>query len=191
MESRSIRASTSSGRAGVVVLATLLVVSLLLSGCSHEWRKKFVRKRKKEAAAPQAILALQPDAKAVFPADVRYRQHYAFWKSWHEELLGSLGTVHKRDVRYMDGVVSELRSMQALLSGRTAERLKEILVELSNLRDQWENAPATAPMPVSHRSRLEKLQREINKKFHYSEVKDSILPDPEPAEDPAESPGQK
>ncbi len=167
-----------------IVFTTLLAGSLLLSGCSPEWKRKFIRKRQKEVVAPQAILVLQPDHKAVFPPDVRYRQHYAFWKSWHGELLGSLGTIHKRDIRYMDGVVGELRAMQALLSGRPAERLKEILVELSNLQDRWESAPATSSVPVSHRSRLEKLQREINKKFHYSEVKESIVPDPLGRPDP-------
>jgi hypothetical protein len=170
----------------VVACFLLTAFCLLTSGCSQEWKKKFIRKRQKEVVAPQAILVLQPDHKAVFPPDVRYRQHYAFWKSWHGELLGSLGTIHKRDVRYMDGVISELRSMQVLLSGPPAERLKEILVELSNLQDRWERAPATSSAPVSHRSRLERLQREINKKFHYSEVKESIAPDPLGRADPSD-----
>ena len=145
---------------GKILVAFVLIAAVSLSGCSPEWRKKFVRKRKKEVAGPQAILVLQPDQKAVFPADVRYRQHYAFWKSWHGELLGSLGQIHKRDIRTMDGVISELRAMQTLLSGRPAERLREILVELSNLQDDWERAAPTSPMPVSHRGRLEKPRRE-------------------------------
>ncbi|GEM_PF-538291 len=181
------------GRSNLLAFVALgLVASLLLSGCSPEWKKKFVRKKKKgDLSGPQAILVLQPDAKAVFPPDVRYRQHYAFWKSWHSELLGSLGQIHKRDIRYMDGVIGELRAMQADLSGPPAERLKEILVELSDLQDEWEGSPGVAPAPVSHRLRLEKIQREINKKFHYSEVKASIHPDPELVEAPAESPAQK
>lgn len=165
-------------------LCLLCLLCLALQGCNSSWRKKFVRKQKKEAAAPQAFLVLQPDHKAVFPPDIRYRQHYAFWKSWHGELLGSLGQIHKRDIRTMDGVISELRAMQADLSGPAAERLKEILVELSSLRDGWESSRGVGPMPVSHRTRLEKLQREISKKFHYSEVKESlVLERPDPPDD--------
>ena len=160
-------------------LAAGLLLCLLAAGCSPEWKKKFVRKRKKEVAGPQAILVLQPDPRAIFPPDVRYREHYAFWKTWHDELLGSLGQIHKRDIRYLDGVIGELRSMQALLSGPPAERLKQILVELSELQEEWERAPDTSQMPVSHRTRLEKLRREIGKAFHYSNVKDSLVPDPE------------
>ncbi len=158
-------------------LLSSLLCLLALTGCNSSWRKKFVHTRKKEPAAPQAFLVLQPDHKAVFPPDVRYRQHYAFWKSWHGDLLGSLGQIHKRDLRTLDGVIGELRAMQADLSGPAAERLKEILVELSSLRDEWESSHGVGPMPVSHRTRLEKLQREISKKFHYSNVKDSIVPD--------------
>ena len=156
-----------------VALIGLLVMDA--SGCNSSWRKKFVRKRKKETAGPQAILALQPDAKAVFPPADRYRQHFAFWKSWHGDLLSSLGQIHKRDLRTMDGVIGELRAMQSDLTGPPADRLKEILVELSEMQDQWERAPGNAPIPAAHRTRLQQLQREINKKFHYSNVKELIV----------------
>ena len=157
-------------------VALIALLAVQTSGCNSSWRKKFVRKRsKKETVEPQAYLVLQPDQKAIFPPDVRYREHYAFWKSWHSELLGSLGQIHKRDIRYMDGVIGELRAMQSTLSGPPAERLKEILVELSGLRDKWENSPGNAPRPVSDRTRLEKLQREISNKFHYSNVKELIV----------------
>ncbi|MDO8730583.1 MAG: hypothetical protein Q7J69_05345 [Candidatus Omnitrophota bacterium] len=171
-------------RRSIAFCLLFFVSCFLVEGCNSSWRKKFIRKKKKEVAAPQAFLVLQPDHKAVFPPDVRYRQHYAFWKSWHGELLGSLGQIHKRDLRTMDGVIGELRAMQADLSGPPAERLKEILVELSHLQDEWESSPGNAPVQVSHRTRLEKLRREISKKFHYSEVKESIvLERPDPSDD--------
>ena len=172
-------------------MAVMLIGCIFLSGCSPEWKKKFIRKRKKDLDGPQAILVLQPDHKAVFPAAIRYKEHYAFWKSWHGELLDSFGQIRKRDIRYMDGVIGELQSMQILLSGQPAQRLRQILVELSDLQAQWERTPSTGQIPISHRGRLESLQREIGKSFHYSDVKDSILPDPEPAEAPAEKPAQE
>ena len=172
---------TPVGLKRVAACCLLLLLScFLMEGCNSSWRKKFVRKRQKEVTTPQAYLVLQPDQKAVLPPDARYRQHYAFWKSWHGELLLSLGQIHKRDVRYLDGVIGELRAMRADLAGEPAGRLREILVELSNLRDDWESSRGVGPMPASHRTRLEKLQREIGKKFHYSEVKESIVQDSEP-----------
>lgn len=175
----------------LALAALVLTASLFLTGCSPEWRKKFVRKSKKEKEAPQAVLVLEPDYKSVHPPADRYREHFAFWKTWHAELLISLGQIQKRDVRYLNGVIGELRSMQALLQGPPAGRLREILVELTHLQQEWENAPAGWHVPHAHRTRLEKLQREVNNHFSYNDVKDSIAQDPAPEPAPAEAAAEK
>ena len=167
------------------VLALIGLLACQSTGCSPEWRRKFVRKRAKPVEEPQAVLVLEKDPKAMFPAAVRYREHYAYWRTWHGELLISLGEIRKRDLRYLDGVIGELRSMQALLTGQPSQRMRDILVELSDLRGEWEKTPQAVQLPFSERTRLEKLQREITKKFHFSEIKDSIAPDPEPPQAPS------
>ena len=79
-------------------LAVLLILSVsAVSGCGPEWKKKFIRKRK-NAQVTQPILLLQPDYKAVMPAKDRYREHFAFWKSWHTEMLSSFGQLKRRDL---------------------------------------------------------------------------------------------
>ena len=163
------------------LLASLLCFSICLSmvGCSREWRKKFVRKQKKETAEPQPILTLQPDYKAMYPAADRYREHFAFWKSWHSELLSSLNQIHKRDLRYLSGTIGELRAMQSLLTGEPARRMTEILAKLQEMEDKWNKAPSTWSIPTSDRTELQRLQREIDKAFYYSKVKDSLVKDAE------------
>ena len=156
-----------------------LFLCLCVAGCGHEWRKKFVRKRKKEVETPQAILTLQPDYKAMYPTADRYREHFAFWKSWHSELLSSLGQIQKRDVRYLNGVIGELRTMVSLLTGGPAQRMREILVELQEMEDKWSSAPSTWSIPTSQRTTLEQLQREIDKAFYYSRVKEFLVKDAE------------
>ena len=156
-----------------------LFLCLCVAGCGHEWRKKFVRKRKKEVETPQAILTLQPDYKAMYPTADRYREHFAFWKSWHSELLSSLGQIQKRDVRYLSGVIGELRAMQSLLTGEPAQQMRDVLVELQDLSDKWNRTEGPWSIPASERITLERLQRKIDKAFHYSKVKDSIVKDEE------------
>ncbi len=191
MSDLSLRGEPQVRRSNLLALiALVLLLSISLTGCSRAWKTKFIRKRKKETGPPPAILVLQPDYKAIYPPAVRYREHYAFWKSWHSELLISLGQIHKRDVSYLNGVIGELRSMQALLSGPSAQRMHDILVELSDMQDQWERAPATWQMPASDRTRLERFQREISKKFNYSDVKEELVQDREPPEAPVEKPKQ-
>ena len=153
--------------------AFCLLAAVLLAGCSPGMKSKFLRKRK-NAKPPQAILALQPDQKAVLPAADRYREHYAFWKSWHADLLNFYGQIQKRDVAYLTGAVGELRAMQRVLSGPPADSLGKILTELTDLEQEWKNATGPWAPAASTRSRLEQLQRQIQKKFHYSEVKEFI-----------------
>ncbi len=156
----------------------LLIFSVLLTGCGPHWKTKFVRKRAKNAPIAQPILVLQPDMKAVLPAADRYREHYAFWKSWHSELLLSLGQIQKRDQRYLAGSLNELRALQGLLTGAPSEKMKAILLEMAAIQDQFMNAsPAWKPSSAI-RSRLEWIERQVNREFHYSKVKNSLVADP-------------
>lgn len=162
------------------VVSFFVIGCLLLgmAGCGPHWKKKFVRKRGKEAPIAQPILELQPDMKAVLPAADRYREHYAFWKSWHSELLLSLGQIQKRDQRYLAGSLNELRAMQGILTGESAEKMKAILLEMSAIQDQFMNAsPAWKPSSAI-RSQLERIERQVNREFHYSQVKKLLVADP-------------
>lgn len=159
-------------------LAFLLILSVsAVSGCSPEWKKKFVRKSKKPQVT-QPILVLQPDYKAVMPAKDRYREHFAYWKAWHSELLGSFGQLKRRDVANLSGAAGELGAMQVLLTGEPADRLKEIVGELGRMKEQWDASP-TASHPSTDRSTLERVGREVNKRFHYSNIQETVVPEPE------------
>lgn len=173
-----------SGRPGPSLVAFVLLLAAVvfsLAGCSEAWKRKFVRKRK-NVQPPQAILVLQPDYLAVMPAADRYREHFAFWKSWHSGLLDSLGELKKRDLANLNGAIGELRSLQALLTGEPADRLKGILVGLDEMEERWSRSP-TAAHPAADRSTLEKIQREVNRNFHYSNIKQTVVPEPERKQD--------
>lgn len=150
-------------------------LSFCAEGCSPQWRKKFIR-RSKDVVAPQPILVLQSEQQATYPPDVRYREHFAYWKSWHSELVNSLGNMRKRDLVNLSGVIGELRSLQELLKGPPADRLREILEELTPLQQAWSKDSGSLYAPAAMRSRLQQLQREIDKKFHYSKVKQCLPP---------------
>ena len=157
-----------------------LTLCLLAAGCSPQWKKKFIRK-KKEVASPPAIMVLEPDAAAVRPPVERYHEHYAYWKSWHSELLGSYGQLLRRDLANLRGVIAELSTLQALLTGKPAEDLRPIVAELRQIEGQWAASVSSSIRPARDRTRLEQLQRVIGKRFHYSNVKDHLIPDPRAA----------
>ena len=139
-----------------------------------EWKRKFTRPRKKIQVS-QPILVLESDEKAMFPPETRYRQHYAFWKSWHSDLLDSYGQLRKRDVRYLSGSIGELRAMAELLQGPPAERMKEVLTRLTEIEDTWRKRPEPWNPPATTRTELDKIRREVEKKLQYGKVKKWIV----------------
>jgi hypothetical protein len=162
------------------IVSFFVIGCLLLGmvGCGPQWKRKFVRKRAKQAAPAQPILELQPDMKAVMPAADRYREHYAFWKSWHSELLLSFGQIQKRDQRYLAGSINELRAMQSLLAGKPSDEMKTILLQLAEIQSQFMSASPAWKPSASIRTQLERIQRQVNRDFQYSAVKQSLVADP-------------
>ncbi|MBI3616383.1 MAG: hypothetical protein HY211_07705 [Candidatus Omnitrophica bacterium] len=177
--SRTILINVTPAEAGVIHTTVsrrflaLFLICTLLAGCSPQWRGKFTRK-KKGVSGPQPILTLQSNVQATHPPAIRYQEHFAYWKSWHSELLGSLGEIRKRDMTYLNGSIGELRSLAQLLSGPPSEKLKGILVELNDLQEQWEGRSQAWSVSSSERTRLEQLERQINRDFYYSKVKEWI-----------------
>lgn len=172
----------------LLAMTTVLITGCLVSaGCSPKWRAKFIRKRKTAAPVASPILVLQPDYKATLPAPDRYREHYAYWKSWHSGLLDSYGQLRKRDRVNLQGVLGEAEAMQALLTGEPSEHLRRLLLDLREIQDQWDRMPDSWQPPMSTRARLEQLFREINKNFHYAKVKQSLIQEPEREEPVAET----
>lgn len=157
-------------RLGMRLIGLGLIGCFLVSGCSREWRQKFMRKRK-NVSAPQAVLVLQSDVQATHPPEVRYQEHFAYWKSWHSELISSFGQIRKRDMAYLNGCIGELRSLAQLLSGPPSEHLRKILEEMGDMQEKWEAQPSTGYATSSARTRLEQMEREINRDFYYSKVK--------------------
>lgn len=165
-------------------LVLLVILCLLVSGCSPEWKRKFVRK-KKDLEGPQPILVLHSGEQALHPSRARYREHFALWKSWQTDLIASLGQIRKRDLRYLEGAVAELESMHAVLTpGEPANRLQGIVAELSQLHDAWQERQGYPwQVPTREKLRLEQLMRQINGEYHYANVLESIpMPPPEEEE---------
>ena len=150
------------------LLVFVLIFSIASAGCGR--KIQLIRKNKKKGPA-QPILVLQPNDQATHPADVRYQEHFAYWKSWHGDLLAYYGQMLKRDMRNLSGVISELRSMQDILTGPPADHLRSILQELSAMEEKWRQEPDTWIPPTAMHSRLEQLMREIDRSFYYKKVK--------------------
>ncbi len=155
---------------GVRPLVALFLVFCLFSSAGCGRKVQLLRKRKSKAPA-QPIMVLEPNDQAMYAAGVRYQEHFSYWKSWHSELLGSYGQMRRRDLRNLTGVISELRSMEDILTGPPADHLRGILQEITAMNEKWRQKPDTWTPPTAQRSRLEQLMREIDRNFYYKKVK--------------------
>ncbi len=163
-------------QAVVRVTALLSLVSMLAAvgmGCSPRWKEKFIRKHKAKPVEP--ILVLASDEEALLPPEDRYREHFAFWKSWHLQLMEHLGTMRKRDIRNLSESAGELRAMVELLTGTPREELRKVTDELGDLEAKWRQKPSAGwRVSTATQSRLNQIKRLINRKYHYSRVKESV-----------------
>lgn len=160
-------------RFAIVLLAFLFTV-LSLAGCGRNIQ--LIRKRKPHAP-PQPIMVLERNDQALYQPALRYQEHFAYWKSWHADLLNSYGQMRKRDLRNLSGVISELRAMEYILTGPPADHLRGILQEISAMEEKWRTEPDTWTPPSTFRNRLAQLMREIDKSFYYKKVK-AWIPEP-------------
>jgi hypothetical protein len=111
------------------------------------------------------------------PPALRYQEHFTYWKFWHSELLIWLGQTRKRDLRYLDGTIGELKAMRSLLSGPPVDQLQSIVNELTDLEGSWGSAPEGMALSSATRSRLKQLERQIDREFHPSKMRTWIIPD--------------
>ena len=167
----SMKRRVSRGWALVVVCA----VALSAAGCSPAWKKKFIRKKKTPQGYNQPIFVLQTGTAALLPPPVLYKERYAYWKYWHRDLLATLGRTKKRDVRYLGGVIGELRAMSDILQESSADdRLIGIISELNKMHRQWRASLDSYRSSSIVRQKLERLQRELDRDYHFSKVKEWI-----------------
>ena len=79
--------------------------------------------------------------------------------------------------------------LTVLSPGEPADELREIIIELSDMEENWKSRRAHPwNVSVRERLRLEQLKRLINKKYHYSNLETQIIK-PEPEEEEEENEG--
>ena len=108
-----------------VGVGMVLVLVAGTTGC-ETMKRKFIRKPK-VVKAPEPIFALEQTYRPEFPPEVRYGAHFAYWKAAHDDLLSGLETATRmRRERAARQAIKELKGMQALLEGPTADGLGQV-----------------------------------------------------------------
>ncbi|MCX5697589.1 MAG: hypothetical protein NTU54_06470 [Candidatus Omnitrophica bacterium] len=163
----------SSHRVTVLIIFFLI---LSLAGCDA-FVRKFTRKRKTENITPvEMVLAPEEYKPPVISKEDAYRQYFLYWKSWHDELIDSLGrnSSQKKQLSCVDEEIKNLQEVRRLLNETKQKKLDVYLAKLKDLREQIKQDIYGINL-ARHRSGAENLRRGIMRDFSYQKVKNDLI----------------
>lgn len=152
------------------MFSILLIFAVLvsLSGCSEEWRRKFIRKKKDVAKKPRIY---QTKRYTKEPTEALYTKHYNYTISWLSELSGNIGQNSKKDARCIEEALGQLKDMQFFLVPEKAQELDKHISRLNGIRDLiLRHDLGYANMDYARRS-VEREERFLRSEFYYNKIK--------------------
>lgn len=151
-----------------------LVFNLL--GC-EAFVRKFTRKPKK-GNLPKEELVLAPEEYKgpQMSKEELYRQYFLFWKSWHDELIGSLseGANRKKQKDCLNETVKNLEQLRALLNDEKKAKLDIYINQIKNL-DEIIAQDLYGNNITLNRLTAEQIKRNILRDFSYNKIKDYLI----------------
>ncbi|MDP3730134.1 MAG: hypothetical protein Q8R14_01230 [Candidatus Omnitrophota bacterium] len=148
----------------------LLIFAILVSlaGCSEEWRRKFIRK-KKDASKKPRIYQLKKYTKE--PTESLYTKHYNYTISWLSELADDLGQNSKKDARCIEEALGQMRDLQIFLVPEKAKELDKHINRLKEIQDLiLRRDLGHANMDYARRT-VEREERFLRSEFYYNKIK--------------------
>lgn len=153
-------------------ISVLLIFFLLLglAGCAG-LQRKFTRKKKEPVKKPRIYQIKKYEKK---PSVELYKKHYAYWVTWQSELIKVLGYNHKKDMRCIEEIVSNLKDMQNILVREKAEEMAPHIARLSKVKDAIFKEELTEINRTYVLATLEREDRTIKREFNINKVKNSL-----------------
>lgn len=154
------------------ILASVIIVLVAVSlvGCDA-LQKKFTRKKKDVKPIPRLYQLKKYDIK---PSTSLYSKHYSYWGSWMSELLQELGQNHKRDVKCVEGALSQLHDMQNILVKDKADALNKHIERIEEARDVIVREQLSQYNRSWVLTTLEREDRTIKRDFNVAKIKEYI-----------------
>ncbi|MFA4991723.1 MAG: hypothetical protein WC569_03995 [Candidatus Omnitrophota bacterium] len=156
-------------RKAMCLIVFMLCVSV--AGCAGVQRK-FARK-KKEEPKPLPIVATYDYAKEL-RVDELYKKHFLFWKTWQGELIDRMGGGYKKRVECYDQIIANLIEMKKYLNDPKGLELEPFINEILSIDPSIRKIDLTRNETYRMRRLLEQTRRQIEKRFSYSDVKNSL-----------------
>jgi hypothetical protein len=159
-----------------ILMVFLIVMVGVGSGC-EPLRKKFIRKKKTDAAEIQSTVILDP---IDYPDIVKtaaqiYQQHYDLWKIWQSELeMIVADNANEKKVRYTLGQIEEqLNGMRDLLQKPAQEAMDLYIQDIQQLNSEFDKSAGFRNQSMIS-SKIRALRRNIKDHFAPNKVAVSL-----------------
>ena len=155
------------------VLRYVLICVLFVSftGCAG-LQRKFVRKKKKEERVAPVITTY--DYAKDLRVDELYKKRFLYWKSWQGELIERMDGTYKKRRECYEHLVMNLMEMKKYLSDAKIKELDPFIEEIESIDSDIRKKRLSENKKIRMGHLLERTKRQIDKKFSYSNVKDSL-----------------
>ena len=152
-----------------VVFIMLIILATSLIGCDA-MQRKFTRK--KTTVKKPRFYQLKKYTKK--PSPELYKQHYAYWASWQDELIQFIGQNHKKDERSIEEAIGHLEDMKNILIPSKAENMQSHIEKMEGVKEIIFRGELSFADKNYVRNIIEREDRAIKREFCYSKVKDSL-----------------
>ena len=151
-----------------VTVFLIFAMLVSLTGCSEEWRRKFIRKKKEVAKKPRIYQAKKYKKE---PTEQLYTKHYNYCISWLSELEQGLGQNSKKDARCIEEALGQIKEMQGILIPEKGQELDKHISRLKEVQDIIiKQDLSQANMDYVRRS-VEREERFLRSQFYYDKIK--------------------
>jgi len=159
----------------IILLFTIHYSLFALSGCDA-FRKKFVRKSKKEKEVN--VITQTKDYKALYSPDVAYNQYYLFWRSSHDELMETLDAQNgsgKRMLFFAHRIVEYLEQMQELLTSEKYQELEPFIAKQKDVVEKLKVRRMNRAQKLEIKSILKKQKKQIQQRFTLKHIQEYLV----------------
>jgi len=150
----------------ISIFALVLLVSF--TGCAA-LQRKFTRKKKKEEGRIVPVITTYDYSKDLRVEEL-YKKRFLFWKTWHSELIDRMDAGHKKRNACFDNTLENMIEMRKYLASPKAEELDPYIKKMTDIDKDIKEDRLTKSEKYNIRQSLEKIKRQINKNFSFSDV---------------------
>lgn len=155
----------------LILYSTVVFLIISTLGCDSFVRKFTREKKRQEMIEP--VLSPEENAGLFYDNETKYKNYFAYWRAWHDELVQCMYQASKKRKRYCaNQAIENLQLMSALLTGPRQKEMNGYIEKMEKIRSDIESDLVIDQNLIVQR--LKNIRLSVNDKLDYKNVKEWI-----------------